>query len=531
MTDFHVLPRTIQRDTPLIDTTIVYPAADPAYRALAQTLANTIQQTVGAAPDLHADRDLMPSNSTPLPNSYRQHALILLGNLNTNRALLPLYARYYCATDATYPGGDGYDLRTIVNPYGTGANIILAGGSSFQGVQRAVERLISHITTSNGRLPFLLDVELDPALAQSLAEWPDAPLKVALEQGIRKTHQLNEDHMKLIGAYGIMYAWTGDRHYGEWSADLLESLNAQMTDSYGDWHYRAERMLCVFPWLIAGGFLSDADILRTDQLMLGTALGTEDMWWRMRSGDPPLGHRHHGRGTFEFLLMARYLKEQANPNDALSAKCERWIAETSAYLDGLGRAATDDQDDESMLTNVTSVFWYALGSENFDFFESGNARHFAERALARHDNMGANAGSGGYGEALPGTMVLQQEATVPVAASAFYYQDGGLKWVLEHMPNLKTPLISGYQQFSPIFMHMFHTGDELPANPLDLSGLSILPILPYQHRISTTTPEHIEPLGHSVNAPETWRRGEGIALNTLPLEQGFDKIVMRGGFT
>ena len=268
--------------------------------------------------------------------------------------------------------------------------------------------------------------------------------------------------MKLIGAYGIMYAWTGDRHYGEWAGELLKSLNAQMTDSYGDWHYRAERMLCVLPWLIAGGFLDDADILRTDQLMLGTALGTEDMWWRMRSGDPPLGHRHHGRGTFEFFLMARYLKEQANPNDALREKCERWIAETSAYLDGLGRAATDDQDDESMLTNVTSVFWYALGSEKFDFFESGNAHRFAERALARHDNMGANAGPGGYGEALPGTMVLQQEATVPVAASAFYYQDGGLKWVLEHMPNLKTPLISGYQQFSPIFMHMFHTGDELP---------------------------------------------------------------------
>ena len=98
---FHVLPRTIQRDTLLIDATIVYPAADPTYRALAQMLANAIQQVVGEKPELHADTDLMFLRSTPLLDRYRQRQLILLGNLNTNRALLPLYARYYCATDTT----------------------------------------------------------------------------------------------------------------------------------------------------------------------------------------------------------------------------------------------------------------------------------------------------------------------------------------------------------------------------------------------------------------------------------------------
>ena len=163
---FQVLPRTVRRDTLLLEATIVYPAADPAYRALAQTLANAIQQVVGQKPELQADTELMFLRSTPLPERYRQHTLILLGNLNTNRALLPLYARYYCATDATYPGGDGYDLRTIVNPYGTGANVILAGGSSFQGVQHGVERLIGCISATSGTLPFLLDVELDPALAR-----------------------------------------------------------------------------------------------------------------------------------------------------------------------------------------------------------------------------------------------------------------------------------------------------------------------------------------------------------------------------
>jgi hypothetical protein len=421
-------------------------------------------------------------------------------------------------------------LRTLINPFGTGANVILVGSSTFAGVQRAVERLITCLSAAT--LPFLLDVDLDPSLARQLANWSDAPLAATLDDGKRQTHALNEDVMKVIGAYGIMYAWTGDRRYGEIARDGLLRLNAQMGGSYGDWHYRAERMLRVIPWLIAGGFLTDAEILRTDQLLLGTALGTENMWWRLRSGNPPLGHRHQGRGTFEFLLLTRYLKEQARPNAALRAQCQRWIAESQAYLDALGRAGIDDQDDESTLTNLATVFWYALGEERFDFFESGSARRAALRALALHDNMGAGAGQGGYGEGFPGMYVMQQEATVPVAAAALYYGDPHLKWILEHLPNLKSPLISGFLHFSPLFMHLFHTGDELAAAPPNnLTGLTVLPITAHQHAISTHPPEHIEYAGHSVNAPETWRRGEGIGINHLPAAQGFDKIVMRGGFS
>lgn len=540
---FEVLPRSVQRTTPLIEqgqcsATIVYPGSNGAYRELATSLADAIERAYGSRPEIQPDTALMPTRSTPLPDEYRQHTLIPLGSLNTNRALLPLYARYCCATDATYPGGDGCDLRTIVNPYGTDANVILAGGSSLPGVSRAVERLIAHIDEAAGHgethLPYLLEVELEPGLARALSEFPDAPLAAIdtpLEVGSRKTHALSEDVMKLIGAYGIMYVWTGDKRYGSHAADLLRGLNEQMTGSYGDWHYRAERMLRVLPGLVAGGFLSDAEILRTDHLLLGTALGTQDMWWRMRQGHPPLGHRHYGRGTYEFLLLARYLKEQAQPNDALRQLCERWIAECQAYLDALGQAGVDDQDDESGLTNLATVFWYALGEERYDFFESGGARRVALRAIALHDNMGAGAGQGGYGEGLPGTMYLQQEATVPIAACAFYDQDSRLKWILEHLPHLKAPLISGFLHFSPLFMHLFHTGSELPAElPEGLTGVQCLPITPHQYAISTHPPEHIEYAGHSVNAPETWRRGEGIGIDSLPAERGFDKIVLRGGF-
>src|SRR5262245_23907069 len=190
-----MLPRTVQRHTPLrVPLTILYPGIDPAYLPIAETLARTLEHRVGAYPEVVADTTLMPTRSSPLPQSYRDHTLIVLGNLGTNRAILPLYARYLCATDATYPGGDGYDLRTIVNPYGTRSNVILAGGSTLRGVTRAVERLSVRIANQQDEdIPFLLEVELAPDLARALAQWPDAPLDAPIptvEDSMRKTHAL-----------------------------------------------------------------------------------------------------------------------------------------------------------------------------------------------------------------------------------------------------------------------------------------------------------------------------------------------------
>jgi len=449
-----------------------------------------------------------------------------------------LYANYYCATDATYPGGDGYDLRTIVNPYGTGENVVLAGGSTLGGVQRAVERLIEHIAEAGESreltLPFLLEVELAPHLARMLAEWPEAPLDAPLptrQEGVRKSAGFIEALTRAIGSYGILYAWTGDRRYGLFARNALLALNAEVDESYGDWHYRAERILRALPWLCAGGFLEGDDLLHTDTLLLNTALGTQDMWWRKRTTEPPLGHRHHGRGTFEFFLLARYLRYQAAPNEAARQLADRWLAECRTFLDALAQAGIDDQDDESTLNNLAMLFWYALGDERFAFFESGMARRVAQRALALHDNMGAGAGQGGYGEALPGAMYLQQEATIPVATSVFYYQDGRLKWVLEHMPHLSMPLRQSFLQFSPVFMHKFDTGPELLATPPEgLSGLQVLPVTLHQQRLCQDPPEHIEPMGHAVNAPETWLLPAGVGRTALPQEQGFDKIVLRDGF-
>lgn len=532
-----MLPRAVDSTFSLAPTegqelAVLYPAQ---YHSLAERLAASIERRGGPRPELVLDTDLMPTRSDPLLAEYRRRPLIVLGSLNTNRAVMTLYANFHCTTDATFPGGDGYDLRTIVNPYGTGSKVLLVGGSTAHGVERAVERLEHHLDGAiDLTLPFILDVELGRELAQRLAEWPETPLGVelpSLAQGMKIAWGFYVVLMRAIGAYGIMYVWTGDRRYGDYARDCLRLLNDTMDDSYGDWHYRAERVLRVLPWLVAGGFLDEADLQRTDELLLNTALGTQDMWWRMSTAEPPFGHRHHGRGTFEFLLIARYLLQHGRPNDAAQALCKRWVHECQTYLDALAVARIEDQDDETSLNNMSMLYWYALGEERYAFFESGNARLVAERGVALHDSMGAGAGWGGYGESHSGVMYLQMEATTGLAASTFYYQDGRYKWILESMPNLADPIRFGFLDFAPPFTHKFDTGPELPpVQPDTLAGVQILKATPHQLAINNAPPEHIEYQGHMVNAPETWLLGEGVGKNTLDGDRALDKIVMRSSF-
>lgn len=506
--------------------TIVYPGRFVGYQEVAQQLADAIQQHAGVQPALIADTELLPQRNSRLPDRYRQQPLILLGSLNTNRAIAPLYARYLCATDATYPGPGGREVRVLVNPYGTQTNSVLLGGSDLEGVNRSVERLIELIGDQNGELtlPYTLEVSLAPALARRFADWPFARLDAPIPEA-------GAELLNYIGMHAILYAWTGDLRHAEYSRDCLMTMNRLYPHSYGDWHYGIEKLVRALPWLVASGALFGDDLRQTEERLLNNAIGSQDMWWRRRDGRPPLGHRHHGKGTFAFYLQASYLLHHARCNDAAQALCRQWMAECRAFLDALAQARIDDQDDESTLNNLSTLIWYALGEERFDLFESGNARLMAHRAIAVHDNQGAGAGVEGYGEGLPGAMYLHQEAGVLVAASAFYYSDPQLKWVRLNLPHMETPLRWDGWSLSPAFMHKFDTGDELPAETPDrLIGLNRLPISPYQMEIMRNPPIRIQPRGHFVEAPETWQMQGGVGPTKLDEQRAFEKLVLRGGF-
>lgn len=532
-----VYPRTVNWETILVKenvnlATIIYPAKNPLFRKLAENLADAFRKFSGASPVLLSDEEVMPDRISRMPDDYRSVPLILLGDINTNRTMVNLYVRYRCFADADYPGEDGYELRTVINPYTRSTNVIVVGGSTPKGVGRGVDRLIEELAKhSQPRqiiLPFLLETDISRGLKKRLDEYPYTNLEapkptMASIQGY--------DVIRVVGHYALMYAVTGDRRYGAYAADCLRLFNSHHTDSYGDRHYYMERLLVGIYWLEAGGFFSDEEVVQVDRLLLGTLVKAQDNWWRRKDENIPLGHRHHSKGTYEFLQQARFVRENANISSETYAQCEKWIAECVAFLDALCNACIDDQDDETTLNNMSNLFVYSFAEERYGFFESGNARQSALRALALTDNMGAGAGQGGYGESHMSAMYTQIDATTAVAASAFYYRDPQLKWILEHMPFLREPLRGNIFIYCPIFLHNYATGQNLPEKePGGLVGIQVLPVTQHQYALNTTPPENIVPLGHFVNAPETWQLAEGIGRNKMTRKEGFDKLALRQSF-
>jgi hypothetical protein len=527
--------RPPERTTPLGERDkvplIIHPAGDPAWAGLGAQLMRALAAR-GVAAECTTDLALIPERHIPLPDTARTRPLIVLGALGTNRVLQPHYANFLCATDAAYPGDTGWELRTLVDPYHTGANLILCGGGRVAGVAQAVARLGAEISTCPDGvvLPWLMQVQLDPALAAQFTAWPHTPLAAeAVKIPVTRGYFFFADLIRTVSMYTQMWWLTGDRRYAEVALTHYRALNDHVKTSYGDWHYLAERFLRALPLLAGGGWLTETELKRTYDLLLGTALASQNDWWRMRDGHPPFGHRHQGKGTYEFLVLARCLRDTAGPSPALRALCDRWITECTAFLDGLVRAEIDDQDDESTFNNIAQLFRYALGEERHEFFINGHARRAAARALALHDNMGSGAGQGGYGEGL--SMYYQQEAATQVAGSAFYYGDGELKWIFQHLPRLARAQRFMPFQFTPTFVHQFEVGDELaPQPPRRFCGLTVLPATAHQYTLCTEPPVHLEPRGHLANALETWFVPEAVGLTQLTREQAFDKLVLRGGF-
>ena len=71
--------------------------------------------------------------------------VILWGNLANNDAVRELYFRFLLVTDCRYPGPGGYELRTLMNPLGTGSNIIHLGYSDEVGRAIGWEKLLAQV--------------------------------------------------------------------------------------------------------------------------------------------------------------------------------------------------------------------------------------------------------------------------------------------------------------------------------------------------------------------------------------------------
>ncbi len=130
---------------------IVAPPA-PAYQAIAEHLRDELARLARRAPRLVPD-------STP-PQNLGAGPILVLGNLMDCQLARKLYFEAYDFTDYAWPGVGGHVVRTIRDPLGTGAHVIMLGGSDTAGVADAAAALLVLVKERGSVLGYLNQVKL-----------------------------------------------------------------------------------------------------------------------------------------------------------------------------------------------------------------------------------------------------------------------------------------------------------------------------------------------------------------------------------
>lgn len=164
-----------------------------------------------------------PEQVTPADlteEDYIRFHLVLFGSILDNPAILRLYVRHRCFTDADYPGRGGVEIRSVVNPLGTGKNVLLIGGTDLSAVHEAtigLHRSFSQVTFEREGVLWLHPLNFSVSSANVL--WKPSPKEVA--ELSRRVLQESKGGLSRLADYGLFLYQTDDE---VWAKLLVEAL-------------------------------------------------------------------------------------------------------------------------------------------------------------------------------------------------------------------------------------------------------------------------------------------------------------------
>jgi len=427
-------------------------ADDRHGRAVAQAISG---KRVGS-PDLLSPAEALEPQGPRLRAELTGQPVIVLGSINTNRAMLPFYARFQCFADADYPGPGAYAIRTAYRPWGTAVNAVIIEATDDAGLAAGVARFAAILSTlpTAGVLDFPYTLESKGA----------RPL-----QGVAKVSDERVDPRK-ASADGYAYAATGERHLARRTlADLRATSDAGGKGfPYSDYGLDgpARAWTLVYP----SPHLSADERQEIDQRFFDYLVAHQNDYWRGRSGGR-IGSRHQAMGTWAFYTVVKHLLHRANPNAPARAMLRKWYAECRAYLDFFSSTWHDDCEGIPTYHAIQPAINYALEEGRGQFLYAKPLRSAVHRALAVTDNMGFYCGTGTYEEARPGTLKASIALGYPAAVAAYCYGDSTMKWLWEAFRGKQSGLWTPVSMYG---LHLFATGDTVGSStPVDLLGILV----------------------------------------------------------
>ena len=405
--------------------------------------------------------------------------LIVLGNLATSEAVEWLYLRYYTYEDLYFPGTGGHVLRPLIDPLGTGVNIVVVGASDDKGLAAGVEELLRHIAAAENTLDLELTVKTGPNYrGLRTFPWPGpGPFREMEPSGA----YLKSGDMAQARAYRDYLLDEWFTHTDESLADRDNSLHLVYHSKTMSWDLTES----------CGVFSDDERLELTRQLLTimrsNQAYGYKGLNSEMRSRG-----NHDVRNARSFYFGYRYFDKYYR--DVLSAELGMWRQK----LEGFWAVCFS-----SFRSNDDALASYAFGGSlncildvglmepawSKDFFVNGLARMMGERSIAVCNNLGQMI--------LLGDVGTSDYPSAEFAKLAYRLRDGRYRFMIDKRGATRT--------HSDEAMRGFNVGVQALI-PEDHVGLKVIPADP----LFFTTGLR--------NAGET------------PLENGFDKIAFRNGF-
>jgi hypothetical protein len=435
---------------------VICHADDPAWRKAAALIQQAIADVTGVTVPLVTDRQLSPED-------FLKQPMILLGHLDNNRHVARLYHNCFVCLDQGFTGRTGYEIRSAHDPFGTGHNAILVGGSYAEGTQRAAEAFAKLVGQNGQRgslaLGRLLDLQFDPQ--DRLEREIKALTPQMVSDEIARYRKLFASPGEGGGAahatarYGLQFHRTGDPGAGEVYKGLMAALleyyrtdpvinqdgMARYDNDFRDsWTFTVAKAwdLCE-----ESGLFTDQE--RLDYINLMVRLGLECVLyqgynrpdalakWRANSA---IVHNHNTFPALGVLFVGEYMKRHYR-----SPWADDWLAVAHGIFNGLKHTSKPLEDAAGYeWLPIMHCAIYSLSEGDMTFLSDGHLREAAQHALQVMDNAGNEAAYGDHSEEFGSSGiggVLQ--------LAAWYYRDPQFAWgVRRAVSGASHPLQQGY---------------------------------------------------------------------------------------
>ena len=305
------------------------------YAQQAQRIQQAIEEKSGVRVPIVGDApvaDGPPASTVPVSGN-----LIALGNRSTNRTLEELYNRHYCLLDLRYPGPGGHVVRSVHDPFGNGANVLLVGGSDPEGVAAATDVFVDHLAR---------EACVDGALSVG---WI---MEIALGEGVGLPGDLrNFEIWEASAGYGSVgyfgwnslskrmaaYYMTGDEVHAREFLRLAfpdEQAKAEIAEIDGErienkdeplsgpYHYNAHMMVLYWDLIEESPVFTDEQRLRITNALARQFFHAEDSAWRRQiwehsreegnpyaEAPPHVGTRHGQWSAISLYCLCRYFQK------------------------------------------------------------------------------------------------------------------------------------------------------------------------------------------------------------------------------